>query len=576
LTAPAACPACASGASRPALRVREFAFRRCRECATLFAEAPPSDEESLRLYRDDRYFANPRFAAPESGGYHGYRAYVADRDHHELKFARILTQVERFASPGDLLDVGAGPGFMLSTARARGWRAVGVDPNPWAARFAGEELGVDVRPQRLHEAAFEDGAFDAVTMLDVLEHVSEPARLVAEAARVTRPGGVLAVFTPDAGSPVSRTLGARWPEVQRVPEHLVLFSARGLARLLKSAGYRVLGWHSIGKSSTLATLAADVTPVAPAIGRRAQALLEGRRLGGQVIGVDPRTKLCLYAQLEATPAAAGRSRSRVPGSRGADLPAPEGSRRRAPRVRRLGPPPPDAVSAQDAIFEDLELLSRAQAFCDWVFDQYAPSVRGCVAEVGAGIGTFTERILERGAERVVAIEPEPGCAEVLERRFAADARVAVARELLPEAPSLAEGSFDLVVCQNVLEHVADHEAAVAAMGRALGRGGELSLLVPAHPRLYGPLDAAYGHERRYTPEALRAVVKAAGLEVLDLHSFNLLGVPGWVVKNRRPGNRIGAGSLTAYELLVRAWRPVEERLRPPWGLSLVVRARRPG
>ena len=92
----------------------------------------------------------------------------------------------------------------------------------------------------------------------------------------------------------------------------------------------------------------------------------------------------------------------------------------------------------------------------------------------------------------------------------------------------------------MLEHIADDHAAMAAMARTLRPGGRLTALVPAHPRLYGPLDRAFGHYRRYTRERLRDVVEAAGLEVERLYSFNLLGVLGWLAKNRTGGGGIGA------------------------------------
>jgi SAM-dependent methyltransferase len=139
----------------------------------------------------------------------------------------------------------------------------------------------------------------------------------------------------------------------------------------------------------------------------------------------------------------------------------------------------------------------------------------------------------------------------------------------------AGAPYDLVVCQNVLEHIHDDAAAIADMAGALAPGGHLALVVPAGPRLFGPLDDAYGHWRRYTTPEVRRLVEAGGLEVEELHHLNALGVVPWWLKNRRPGARVGSSSLKAYEALVGAWRPLEERLRPPVGLSVVCVARRP-
>jgi SAM-dependent methyltransferase len=226
---------------------------------------------------------------------------------------------------------------------------------------------------------------------------------------------------------------------------------------------------------------------------------------------------------------------------------------------------------------DLEELARARNLCDWMFEQFAPHVGPRTVEVGAGIGTFTHRLLMAGAEEVLVVEPEPACVSTLGRRLAGDTRVTVAVEQLPDAPTLAStrGEWDYVLCQNVLEHIEDDHAAMSAMAAGLRPGGRLTVLVPAHPRLYGALDRTFGHHRRYTRERLRDVVESAGLVITDLHAFNLLGVPGWWVKNRRGAGEIGSGALRAYEALLRAWRPVERRMRPPWGLSVIAHAQRP-
>jgi SAM-dependent methyltransferase len=212
-----------------------------------------------------------------------------------------------------------------------------------------------------------------------------------------------------------------------------------------------------------------------------------------------------------------------------------------------------------------------------MFEQVPRDAGPLVLEVGAGIGTFSARLLDAGAERLLLVEPEAACVAELERRFARDPRVEVRAETLPDAPSVAAaaGSFDLALSQNVLEHIDDDGAAVAAMARALRPGGRLMALVPAHPRLYGSLDRAYGHVRRYTPARLRALARDAGLRVERLSYFNALGIAGWWARNLVGARSLGAGSLRAYEALLALWRPIERRLELPAGLSLVMHARRP-
>ena len=223
---------------------------------------------------------------------------------------------------------------------------------------------------------------------------------------------------------------------------------------------------------------------------------------------------------------------------------------------------------------DLDVLARATRLADWMFEELAAGARGAVAEVGPGLGTFSERLLSADVESLLLVEPDRTCVDALRVRFGDDPRVRIVQEKLPVAETLLKslGLFDFVLCQNVLEHVHDDLAAVETMARALRQGGRIAILVPAGPRLFGALDRAYGHERRYTRSALRTVIEQSGLRLLDLRPFNLLGIPGWWAKNRIGATSLDAGSLAVYEAALRLWRPLEQRLRPPWGLSLIAHA----
>jgi len=239
---------------------------------------------------------------------------------------------------------------------------------------------------------------------------------------------------------------------------------------------------------------------------------------------------------------------------------------------------PAGPSGDDVLW-DLEHLKEARGLTGWMFEQFERDVRGRVLEVGAGIGTFSELLLSKPVDEVLAMEPHRPCVEVLEEEFCGNERVRVLAEALPDAPSLAgeSESIDFILCQNVLEHIEDDAASLRAMAATLKPGGRLGLLVPAGPRLYGPLDTAYGHFRRYTKRLVRERVLGAGFELDDLYAFNALGIPGWWAQNRRgTAAELSSGSLRAYEMLLRAWKPIERRWRPPWGLSVIARARKPG
>jgi SAM-dependent methyltransferase len=125
------------------------------------------------------------------------------------------------------------------------------------------------------------------------------------------------------------------------------------------------------------------------------------------------------------------------------------------------------------------------------------------------------------------------------------------------------------VCLNVLEHIERDHDALVAMRDLLAPGGAVVLLVPAVPALFGELDRALGHYRRYTPDVLRRRLAGAGLVVRHLEYFNLAGMPGWWFVGRvLKRAMIPTGSLRLYNALVPLFR-LERWL--PWrpGQSLI-------
>ena len=96
---------------------------------------------------------------------------------------------------------------------------------------------------------------------------------------------------------------------------------------------------------------------------------------------------------------------------------------------------------------------------------------------------------------------------------------------LPEPVPFDEGRFDLVCLLDVLEHIADDEAALRRIGRLLKPSGRLLVTVPAYAWLWSGHDQAHHHHRRYTAEMLRQRAEAAGLTVSRPGYFNSLLFP---------------------------------------------------
>jgi len=193
---------------------------------------------------------------------------------------------------------------------------------------------------------------------------------------------------------------------------------------------------------------------------------------------------------------------------------------------------------------------------------------GDALDIGAAGGGNT-RVLRDAGWTVAALEYGPDGAEV-----AAERGLAVLRADATALP-VGDDSLDLVVAFDVLEHIPDHDRAVAEVHRVLRQSGRFLVAVPADPRLWSAHDVAVDHVRRYTRVTLRDVLERGGFTIDSMDSWNVLLRP--VVALRR---RSATGSdldtvnpvvNTGLRAVVTAERYLPVKAMP--GVSLLVSAR---
>jgi SAM-dependent methyltransferase len=131
-----------------------------------------------------------------------------------------------------------------------------------------------------------------------------------------------------------------------------------------------------------------------------------------------------------------------------------------------------------------------------------------VLEIGCGQGGFGARIAARPDVSYVGVEPDEKSWTVAAERITplgGDVRLGTS-DLVGE-----HERFDLVCAFEVLEHLEHDTAAATDWVRHLRPGGSLLVSVPAWPERFSPMDTLVGHFRRYTPDALEDVLRAAGV-----------------------------------------------------------------
>ncbi len=242
----------------------------CQACGLVYVSPRPDPEVLYKLY-SETYFRNP------DSGTVGYTNYLKDEPNIRRTFARRLKFLERFVAPGRVLDVGCAAGFFLAEAQRRGWQAEGLDISAFAVKYSRDRLGLDTRHGNFLDLDYPEITYDLITMWDVIEHVPDPMGYLDKAATLLRPGGILALATPDVDSLPARLTGRRWVGYKLSEEHVYYFSTRTLTAMLDKAGFDVIHSRHVGKYVTMSLFLNRLGMYLPLVARIGQWL--GRRLG---------------------------------------------------------------------------------------------------------------------------------------------------------------------------------------------------------------------------------------------------------------------------------------------------------
>lgn len=211
------CPACDGSSMVERGQKNGFSIMACQQCQTLFTSHLPQQEQTDY----DDYYCGETLDIP---------AFI------DKRLDEIIAGFAPYKQNKRLLDIGFGAGTLLQAAERGGWVPTGVDVSKSAVEHV-RKLGYDVFCGTLDEAHYPDNHFDVVTASELLEHVPDPLAVVREMGRVLRPGGLLWMTTPHGRGVSNRLLGVEW-SILYPPEHIQLFSRKGIEKLLKAVGFR--------------------------------------------------------------------------------------------------------------------------------------------------------------------------------------------------------------------------------------------------------------------------------------------------------------------------------------------------
>jgi glycosyltransferase involved in cell wall biosynthesis len=229
----------------------------------------------------------------------------------------------------------------------------------------------------------------------------------------------------------------------------------------------------------------------------------------------------------------------------------------------------DGGAGEDPGYVTLRRMRNARRYNDWVWSLLEPHVGNRVLEVGCGVGNFTHYLRQR--EYVLATDNNAEYLGML--RTSTEHLDNVEVEDInweePDFDALRAHEFDTIICLNVLEHIENDRGALAAFAAILRPGGQLVLQVPAMQQIYGEIDRAIGHHRRYERRALEGLLAEAGFDVVESRYFNVPGILGWYVNAVLLGRRTIPGLQARMANLLVPLLQLEQRFSPQFGMALI-------
>lgn len=218
------CPLCLSTGSEY-FKINNYPIYQCNSCYHRYLSDSTDTNNQLNLY-DDSYFY---------GGAKGYYDYDQNRKSLIERGKAYGELINRYRSPGVMLDVGASSGFLLQGFKEKGWTGIGLEPNLNQIK-KGEEYFKHAYIKGFLEDVNIDSKFDLITFIQVISHFYDIRRAFKKAAELTKPGGYWLIENWKRDSLVHSLMGKKWHEYNP-PTVRNWFTSKGLDKLILSFGF---------------------------------------------------------------------------------------------------------------------------------------------------------------------------------------------------------------------------------------------------------------------------------------------------------------------------------------------------
>jgi len=200
---------------------KHWSFYKCKNCDFVYSDPSPSENFLNNLYSSVK--------DPE---------YEEENEGRTNNFKRIIKRITKLKpQKGSVLDVGAATGMFVNLLTQSGFEAEGLEPSKWAVKLAKKKYNINLI-QKDFKNFKSNNKYDIITLIDILEHVSNPDNILKNAKKIMKEDGLIVIVTPDIGSILPKILKSNWWHYR--PPHINFFTKKSLKYILKKNGFEIL------------------------------------------------------------------------------------------------------------------------------------------------------------------------------------------------------------------------------------------------------------------------------------------------------------------------------------------------
>ena len=200
---------------------------RCNNCRVVYINPIPSNKIIRKSNKDEYETIKVE------------RAYIKMR-HTFFNRARIyIKRLKSFRTRGRLLDIGCGYGYYFSIFKQNGYNSEGIDVSSRAIKYAKETMNQRCIKGNFSKYKFKKNCYDVVTIIDTIEHFSNPNNIINKINNILRKDGILVIQTPNYDSLISKLTKDKWFWLL-IPQHIYLFSPKSICYILSKNNFRIL------------------------------------------------------------------------------------------------------------------------------------------------------------------------------------------------------------------------------------------------------------------------------------------------------------------------------------------------